>query len=390
MTARGIEVATPSQALIERLAGLKAPRPLVITCYVPLRPQDRTRSQYAITVRGALQRLELVIEQAGMAHDDRAMLQRDFDRIREYLADIEQLPHASGLALFVSEAIGLFEAVPLSRVLHTRVELDARPRVAELLAGAQEVGTVVATAIDRTHARFFQVTSFEVRELPGVTATATRGGKFHSDRQDSPGWGESHFHHRMLEERRRHAAVVAEELILRVTQTGARGIFLGGPIRATSELLQALPEPLRHQVIGMSRLNPTAVTPAQIRQMVIEAGADAEIEREQHLVAELETSLDTGWAVTGARPTLRALARGQVRTLFLRARHTLPGFRCGGAGRLVISPADCQDEGTPVPLQDLVNESIEDALRQDVKIVMVGEPELGRKLNGFAALLRFR
>src|SRR2546426_11659706 len=51
----------------------------------------------------------------------------------------------------------------------------------------QEFGTILVAACDRTGARFFEVTAFDVAELPGLRAEATRPGKFHGQRQAKRG-----------------------------------------------------------------------------------------------------------------------------------------------------------------------------------------------------------
>lgn len=390
MTASGIAIATPTNGLLERLAGLKASGPLVLSCYIRLGTPERARSQYQIEARDAIRSLSRTIEAAEVSHEHREMLRRDFDRIRDYLSHPDDLPHAAGLALFACEALGLFEVIPLPQVLRTRVLLDERPRVAEWLAASQRVGTVVAAAVDRTHARFFRVDGFEVEELPGLTDAATRGGKYHSDREDAPGWGEAHFHGRRLEERRRHAMHVAEDLTLILTRTGAKSIVLGGPQRMAEDVLEELPAPLRALVIGMPRLNPTAVTPAGVHQAVNQLRAAAASEQERHLLAAVEQALESGWSVAGPRPTLRALALGQVQTLLVAEGYGAAGFRCHGSGRLVVTPEDCTEEGIPVPVADLSNEAIEEALRQRIRIVVVARPDLGERLDGLAAQLRYR
>lgn len=388
MTAVSFETAALTRGLCERLGQLQAPRPLVISCYVSLGPDDRAGSRYAIEAGAAMQRLGREIERYGLEPAEREMLQQDFNRIEEVLADPNHLTHLPALAIYASELLGLFEMIPLPRVFGTRVLLDVRPRIAELLDVIHDAGPVAVAAVDRAHARFFEVSAFGVQEVADQKPAATRGGKYHSDRGDAPGWGEAHFHHRVEEERRRQAADVADELVLLVTRLGAESILLAGPPRTTAKVLEALPQPYRDRVIGRVRLNPTALTGANIVAAAAESRAVAERKREQRLVAELESALDTGWAVAGVRPTIQALGQGQVRMLFLRANQSLMGFRCGPGGRLVVAPGDCMANGPPVPV-DLVNECIEEALRHHIPIVMVRNPALGA-WNGFAALLRYR
>ncbi len=94
--------------------------------------------------------------------------------------------------------------------------------------------------------------------------------------------------------------------------------------------------------------------------------------------------------MNGARETLRALHQGQVRTLFLRDNLEGQGFRCSATGRLVLAKGDCRNEGQPKPVRDLVDEAIEEALRQRVRVVLVPDCAEADAVDGLAATLRFR
>jgi peptide subunit release factor 1 (eRF1) len=89
-------------------------------------------------------------------------------------------------------------------------------------------------------------------------------------------------------------------------------------------------------------------------------------------------------------PTLRALARGQVRSLLVNADASEPGFRCGDSGRLARTERECRGEGDPIPVLDIVDDAIEEALRQGVDVNVVYEPEARDAIDGLGALLRFR
>ena len=79
--------------------------------------------------------------------------------------------------------------------------------------------------------------------------------------------------------------------------------------------------------------------------------------------------------MNGMTPTLRALSRGQVRALLVHADAGEPGFRCSGSGRLALTERDCRAEGEPIPVLDVVDDAIEEALRQGVDVNVVYEPE---------------
>jgi peptide subunit release factor 1 (eRF1) len=380
----------PTRERVDRLGAVQASRRLIVSCYVRLGLEDRTRRRYQIAVRDAIRLARGALERSDAPHDDREAVVRDFERIEAYLGDAGQLPHSPGVAVFACESLDLFEMIPLPRVLGTRIMVDTRPRIAEVLAAVNEFGRIVVAAIDRTHARFFEVTAFEVTELPSLASMTTRGGKFHSDREDSPGWGERSFHNRIREERHRYLAGVGHELMRLAMRGPLAGILLAGPGKSTSELARFLPRHLEGRVLGMPHLNPTSVTAAEIRRATFEALAAHEVIEERALVADLESQVGARWAVDGARPTLRALSRGQLRTLVIRAGLTGAGFRCAASGRLVLAKADCGQEGSPEPVPELVNEVIEEALHQGVSVRQIHDPEAAEGVDGLGGFLRFR
>jgi peptide subunit release factor 1 (eRF1) len=380
----------PTREVLARLSGLHAPGCPVVTCYIRLGPQDRIRTRYRLAVREVVHTARTAVDQPEVAHDYRTQVLRELDRIEDFLTDASRLPHAPGIGIFACEAIHLFEVVPLPRVLKTRLRVAERPQVAELLATVADFGRILVVAFDRTHARFFEVSPFAVAELSGLVAGASRGGKFHSDRADSPGTGERAFHGRIRQERHRLAAMVAQQATAYLAHGPWQGIVLAGPTRSLSDQMRFFSANLRERVLGVVRLNPTAVTDGEIRTAALRARAEWERRQEQAAVAELEEAIGEGWGVKGARPTLRALNRGQVRVLLAKADQTGYGFRCAASGRLALSRADCRGEGDPIPVADLMDEILEEALGQELQIVMIHDPESAAPLDGLGALLRFR
>jgi peptide subunit release factor 1 (eRF1) len=88
--------------------------------------------------------------------------------------------------------------------------------------------------------------------------------------------------------------------------------------------------------------------------------------------------------------TLKALSNGQVRTLLVDPTAAEGGFRCTVTGRLTIKEDDCENEGDAGSLPDVIDEAIEEVLRQGGQVdVMEGE-EARSEVHGLAALLRFR
>ncbi len=378
------ETLPPTPEAFAHLAAIETATPTVVSCYVRLELPDRSGNRYRLAAREALRPIADLPD----GHATRESVQHDLRRITTFLADPRKLPHAAGMALFACGARDLFVIMPLARVTRTRAVLDSQPRAAEAAVSVPGAAPILVALLDRSHARFFRVALDDVTELPCLVDPARRGGKYHGDRKDAPGWGEHDYHHRIREERHRHAAAVAERLAAELADGRWLGAVLAGPARVTGEQARFLPHPLPGMLLDSARLNPTAVTELQLRQVAEAARSSALRRRTKALVAEFRDALGTGWAVAGPRAVLRALARGQVRLLLLQAGVTGAGFRCGPDGPLVATALDCRGQGDPLRVRDLADETIEEALRQRVEVAMVDQPEA--ELRGMGAVLRFR
>lgn len=373
--------------LLHRLTAIPSGTYRILSCYLRLEPRDRARNAYRTEFRTRRQMLADDPVWVSLDREQRSEVERDLDRITAYL---EHPPHARGVAIFACEALDLFEAGGLFRVHRTRLILDDTPWITELAAAEREVEPILAVVIDRAHARFFTVSATGATELPGLTEPNTRGGKYHSDRHGSPGWGERDYHGRLEEERHRHYAQVVAHVEELVHGRAFRGLALAGPSDQTGALVRFLPEHWATRVLGTAKLNPTAVSPADVQGAALDL-AEAHDRRELTVALnDLNNAYGSGWATDGPRETLRALHRGQARTLFIREGLTGAAYRCSATGRLVLSQDDCRDEGAPEPLRDIVDEAIEDALSQGIRVRFVPDMPAADTVDGMAATLRFR
>jgi peptide subunit release factor 1 (eRF1) len=119
--------------------------------------------------------------------------------------------------------------------------------------------------------------------------------------------------------------------------------------------------------------------------MLSEAAAAAAAEA----VGEAAALIESGWATDGVEPTLRALSRGQVRTLLVDNDAVVRGYRLAGSGRLTTVPSGARGEGEALPVADLLDDAIEEALRQRARVLVVSGSLAGR-MDRLAGLLRFR
>jgi peptide subunit release factor 1 (eRF1) len=248
---------------------------------------------------------------------------------------------------------------------------------------------MVAVVLDHAHARLFVADAAHVTELPSLVSPRMRGGKFHGDRQDSPGWGEGGFHGRRREEERRHYAAVIRRLAALVRAHGAEGLVLGGADPVVAALRAALPPRLSKLVAGTARLNPIELSAAQVLASVRAARRAGGLIAQEELVRAAVEGFGTGRAVDGLRPVLLALARDQVSTLLVSRRRARPGYRGATSGRLVLTKAESRGEAV-IRVLDVVAAAATETRRLGGLVVELGDPRQAARIDGVAALLRYR
>jgi peptide chain release factor subunit 1 len=386
----GRDEASPVVGVLERLTRVQPGKHRIVTCYLKLEPRDRSRGKYLIKVKNRVKSAVQALPRLGLERAIADEVTRDLDRIQQYLRSPGNLPSTQGVAVFACEGIGLFEPVPLPVVHRSRLAVDLTPLVRELASVEEEFGRLLTVVLDRTSARFFEVTAYETRELSGLRADSTRGKRFHGDQDGSSGWGEHTYNNRIRQEKQRHYEAIARELFTLDRRQPANGIVLAGTGADAGAVEPFLHSYLVDRLIGTVRLNPKDATLASVHAATLAVREGFERASERALVHEMLEGIGTGWGLNGLSPTLRALSRGQVRSLLVHADASEPGFRCGDSGRLALTERECRGEGEPIPVLDVVDDAIEEALRQGVDVNVIYEPEARDSIESLGALLRFR
>jgi len=355
---------------IARLATVEPGPYRVISCYLKLEPRDKTRGKYLIKMKNRVRATQAEVARQSLARELREQVAADLTRVLRYLEEPGRLPPARGIALFACQRLGLFDVFALPQVHRSRLAVAETPLIRELVALEEEVGTIAVAVCDRTGARLFQVTAFDVAELPGLPAPvgASRAGKFHGDRQQvragpaSSGFGEHNYNSRIREEKQRHYARVADQLQSWSQRAPLTGIVLAGVGVDAAAVVPHLHTTLHDTLLGVVRLNPKKVTAAEVRDAALTLREERERTWERSHADAVKENTPVGWAVNGIDATLKALARGQVRTLL----------------------ADGQADDVRI------DDAIEDALAQRAQVDVIYDPKARRAVEGLAALLRFR
>lgn len=376
--------------LLAKLTKLRTDQHRIVTCYLKVEPRDRARGKYIIKLKNRVREVEQALDGLDLTRGVREQVSADLKRIVDQLREPARLPASQGVAVFACGPLKLFELVGLPSVHRSRLAVDRTALVRELASVEDEIGTLLTVVLDRTTARLFEVTAFGAEELENIKAESTRGSRYHSDRQGAPGQGEAQFNNRIREEKQRHYATIADRLFSHHRRRPVHGIVLAGPGKDAGAVAAFLHPYLAERLMGVVSLNPKEAKAAVVYEATLAARAEFERESERSIAHGLAETLGQGWAVDGFEATLRALGRGQVRTLLVDADAQGPGFRSSKSGRLSLTEQGLRADGDVVPVLDIVDEAIEEALRQRVEVEVLYDDEARAAIASLGGLLRFR
>jgi peptide chain release factor subunit 1 len=354
---------------VQRLARITPGPYHVVSCYLKLEPRDKTRGKYLIKMKNRLRDALASLETQSVDRATREAVTADLERVHRVFDDPAPLRGARGVAIFACTALNLFELLPLPHVHRSRLSIQPVPLIRELIALEEEFGTVLVIAAERRGVRFFEVTAYDVTELPGLALPASRTAKFHGPKQTMrhaglPGGslGEYNHHLRIREEKHRLYAAVADRIFQMHSQRPLAGLVFAGIGVDAAAVLPHLHTYVHDLVLGVVKINPKNVTAAEMRDAALALREERERSWERAHAEAAVAGLATGWAVNGVANTLAALERGQVRTLLADGLGDEPG----------------------------IDDAIEEAFAQRAQVDVLYDEKARRAVDGLAALLRFR
>src|SRR5437660_888750 len=189
-------------------------------------------------------------------------------------------------------------------------------RLSALQPGANQVVSCYLKLEPRDKARAKYVIKIKNR-IKQVASDLERRPPDHAPRESvlAGGFGEHNYHMRIREEKQRHYAQVAERIFQIHTQRPLAGLVAAGIGVDAAALLPHLHTYLHDLVLGVVRLNPKRVAAAEVREAALALREERERAWERAHAEAVRDGLGSGWAVNGVEATLKALERGQVRTL---------------------------------------------------------------------------
>jgi rubrerythrin len=369
---------------ISRLAHLPpSPNP-VVSCFVNTLPLGNGRPTHPVFLRKAFaERIRSFPERSAA----RELLERDRDRILDYLANLDPVPRSA--AIYSSSEDDLWEALEFRTTFDDhRLVVGPVPHLYPVVKLADQAPRYAVCVADVHQARVV------VFGLGGVLGEEDFDAPQPIDRTRVAGWAEIRYQARIEDHIQKHAREVVERLEDLVREDEVDYLILGGDGLILGELRRHLTSAVRDKIIDEE---PIAIDASarDILERTIDVVRRTEADDSRKLA---DTAVDRfragGLAVAGLEPTIQALNLEQVDQLLLAEGFDgAPGWQCAECRVLGLPPApsECPFCGAPGPAELDLREAMVRRAERTGRRVEIVEGHAGLEaLDGVAALLRYR
>lgn len=361
-----------------------SPHP-VVSLFLDTGPDGRGRPTFPTFLKKAFaDRVRSFPERS----EARALLERDRDRIVEYLTG-ELDTTVRGVAIYASAGDDLWETHAFRAGFEeNRLVVGPVPHLYPLVKLVDQAPRYAVCVADVSHARIVVCGLGEVLEEKDFE------GPEPIDRTRVASWAEVRYQSRIDDHVQKNAREAAERLDRIVTAREVDYLILAGDEPFLSEVREALTPATAEKLIDVERI-PVEAGSHEILRRTIGVVRDTEARDSRRLA---DTVIDRfragGLAVAGLEPTIEALNREQVDQLLIAESFNGDrGWQCVECRVLGREPAPgaCPFCEAPAPEEiDLREAMVRRAERTGRRVEVVeGHAELER-LEGVGALLRYR
>lgn len=375
---------TPLRPQLEKLAAYEPQDVPVLSIYLNLAPDQHGRDNYDVFLRKAFAEHLKAFKDSSA---ERASMERDLERITQYLAD-EVNRSANGVAIFASSGGGeFFETIQLDVPLEEHwFFVGSVPHLYPLARVIDQYPRYASVLLDTHRARIFVFGLGSVEKREQLTGVKTR-------RNSMGGWSQARYQRRADNFHLLHVKEVVETLDRIVREDNIQHIIVAGDDVVVPLLREQLPKHLEEKIVDVLKLERDAAEDDIIEatlEVLRQKDVETDVEHVQELIGAWQSN---GLGVVGPEATLRALQMGQVEELLisgaaqdLKPVQKLPDDAAPGTVKAETSASAPGDERQLKLADELVTRAQQTAAR----VRFIEDPELLKEFGGVGALLRFR
>jgi hypothetical protein len=363
------------------LRAVQAERPVVVSCYLDTSGRDRPRRPDLVRAAGRLVRsVRADADRLKLDREERGAVDADLDDFLRSVGGLVDRSTTRQLISFSSRSLGLSEQLRLPLPLGDHGAIGRRPMLLPLESALAADAVLGLALTDRGSTRLFLQQLGELEELPGVVDEVppqTSGG----------GWAQARLARRADAAAHQHAKRSAEAAYQGFRAIDGLELVLAGPEAAVRDLAGSLRSELADRVVAELRL-PVGASQQEVSQALERVAAKRAAARNAALVRRVTEGVGSPSIAAGLGPVLEALRQHRLATVLAAARMTSPGAACPRCEQLALA-LECPSCGTATEeLDDVIEPTLEEAMRQGATVVVVPDEALGR-IGGVGAVLRY-
>jgi peptide chain release factor subunit 1 len=392
---------------INNLLKFKSDKYPITSLYLKLGPNERENVRFKIALKNLIKEQREKLNERNFSSHALKSIESDMKKITDYFDNPDVLTGFRGIALFSSTREGVWEVFKLPFVYRNRLVVDSSPLMRQLVTINDEFGDIVVVCIDRKKARLFRISFSGAEEIidyfyPGATRNTkfqAQEGKFKQrvsllggGGQVAQGFGEYGFQRMIENEMHQHFKHVSDSVFEYYKQNKFDWLIIGGIEQVVADFSNHLHTYLKEKCLGTLAIEINLVKPDDLVEKALDLLEFTERRNKKKLIKEFEQRLVSGYAVNGIAATLKALAMGQVRILIVAEGFFHSGFVCPESRILVLEKSDdlCPEGKKPIPVVDIVDEMMEEALRQGAEVEVILDEGAKKEIYGIGAILRFK
>jgi peptide chain release factor subunit 1 len=372
-----------TEAKLDRLAGLHADGPRVLSLYLDLDPERfATPSARASEMDSLLDEASRRIESEHHPHEELEQLREDLQRVRDHLQSDQYADGARAHAVFCCSSLDLFETMALPAPVESRVTVSDTPSIEPLV----EIGAPAAWCVALVNRRLARVLRGSSNRL---TEVLSFGDPVHGQHSQG-GWSQARYQRSVEHDVGSHLRHTGEVLLRQFERSQFVGLLLAAPEELRTQVAANLHPYVRERLVGYLKLDIENSALEDVRTEAAKAIETHDREIVGQRLEELRARLGRGErAAAGADDVLRALYERRVGTLLYSTQEPIKGAACPQCGLMQTEAGTCTVDGTQLEQRDdLLEQAVHAALEQDAEVLTVDTPDLG-PVGGIAALLRF-
>jgi peptide subunit release factor 1 (eRF1) len=381
------DIHLPGATELEVLKSLQTGEYFVTSLYLHVDGRRFSKKEYEIKLKSLIKVRKQEIHDLGLSMAAEASITKDFENLIEYVSHEFSNTNIKSIAAFGCSAFSFWKSFELPIAIHPRLVVSRQPYVRPLWAIRSENKRYFVIVINKDRAKLFE------RSM-GILIERTQILDEIPHQTKETGWyglEEKRIQRRIDDLVQRHFKHVSEASFNFVRNNNPDYLIIAGRKGILPDFERHLHSTLKEKTIARITLD-TDASLADLRTILESTIEEFETEgRDRRLKGLLEEAASGGLAVLGLDPTLAALWKGQVSTLFFTEDFARPGFYCPECWFLSGADGRCpNDDAEMRPTHDVFEDAIETAIYQNCELVRIRDSVSLKEAEHMGALLRFR